>query len=205
MWADGLLLQGRRTKRKWKLIWMLLAAALLSLGGAWLAEHPEAMKNMAAAVRASLLPEETEEWIALPAGGTVRAVAGDAMICTSPGRVYAAGPDGTLIWARDTGPEEMIVCGGAGYAAVYGAGDTALRIAGPKGCMEIPVSRGVDLAAAGPKGQAAAVTAAVMLSAAAPGGEIQEIELIFDRPFLYCLMSSYHDMPFFIGVVNQVE
>ena len=58
MWADGLLLQGRRTKRKWKLIWMLLAAALLSLGGAWLAEHPEAMKNMAAAVRASLLPEE---------------------------------------------------------------------------------------------------------------------------------------------------
>ena len=53
--------------------------------------------------------------------------------------------------------------------------------------------------------KAAAVTAAVMLSAAAPQMEREEIELIFDRPFFYCLMSRYHDMPFFMGVVNQVE
>ncbi len=53
--------------------------------------------------------------------------------------------------------------------------------------------------------KASAATAVVMLMSGAPVQPKEEVSLIFDRPFVYCIMMKNSNMPVFMGVVNSME
>lgn len=157
MWDDAVLMQGRQTKRKWKYVFGLLLAALLCLGGAWLAAHPEMIEESIMSIRLRLRPQVPEEWVQYSGSGE-SVVAGDMLLCAGDGGISAFDFGGRQLYSLDMEPDALKITDCGGCAAVYAPGGAELILAGADGGRYLEIPQGIDLAVPGDDGRVAVIT-----------------------------------------------
>ncbi len=150
---DAVRLQGRQTK--WSYIMALLLAALASLLGALIAsgEIPSDIGLSGLWSRA-----ETDVWMTIPEEGRCAAL-GEKVLLAGNGYLATLDLTDGSLQQEPLDMQDPVVQANGGYAAVYEpCGDTLLLL-GENESWTAEVPAGIDLAVAGPWGQAAVVTA----------------------------------------------
>lgn len=159
MWDDAVQMQGRQTKRKWKLVWMLLAAALLCIMGSWLGMHPEFAAERIAALRERFWTRTDSDWVQITSADNVFAGSGELLLWAEEGGFGVSDPAGQTLYRTDADWQNPVIAAAYGYAALYEPGATNLFLAGENGAMELDIPQGIDLAVPGPDGGGAVITA----------------------------------------------
>ncbi len=153
MWDDATALCGRQTKRKWSFAGALVLVALLFMGGAWLAANGAQWEKW----RTRPVDAPAEVWTAVPEG-SAWAMAGQTVLGADGARLWRTELSGQTSFSEQA-LEAPVMAGNGGYAVVYEQGGQSLTVAGPKESRTLEIPAGIDQAAAGPQGQAAAITA----------------------------------------------
>ncbi len=158
MLDDAVLTQGRQTKRKWKYVGMLLVAALLCIGGAWIMIHPEIMEETIADLRKKLLVKSSEAWIPLSWTGDVYDVTGEMVIGAGDGCICVSDLEGRMLYRLDVDIKSPQIVSNDQYAVIYEADGTELVLVEKTDYKILEVSGGVELAVPGSNGEVAIIT-----------------------------------------------
>ena len=160
MWDDAVQMQGRQTKRKWKWIGVLLAAALICMLGSWLAMHPNAIQERVAELRGQIQTDVETEWVQFFSSGYSGTVAlvGDLVLSADAEGVAAYNMEGKQRYQTPMDWQEPVIAEAFGYTVAYDPGGTNLLLADADGTLEVGIPQGIDLAVPGPEGLCAVIT-----------------------------------------------
>ncbi len=156
MWDDAVQLQGRHTKRKWNGVRMLLVLAVALGAMGYGGEHPECIREF---LRKWNTPPYEEVWVSLTQEGKTMAVVEGTIFCAEAGSLEQYNGKGQERQQWTTALTEPLMLSAEDAGAVYTPGESEIWLLGKDGAVRRELSAGIDLAAVGPAGTLAVVTA----------------------------------------------
>lgn len=157
---DAVLLQGRQTKRKWKLILALLLLALVFLAGAWAAAHPQTILAEIQEFTARIRSGNVRQWIATDHGpATCAFLADDHVFFVEAGSISALELDGRTAYRETTALQAPQAVYSSGAAAVFDPGGCTLFLINGTRIQTLDIPLGIDAAAVSDSGNVAVITA----------------------------------------------